>query len=71
MEESDNLRGEGDKIQFIDLRFEGWKVERKKDAPKLHILGMNDDLWDGVRGLGGETWTVCVCRWSFCVSDRL
>ena len=23
---------------------------------KLHVLGMNDDLWDRVRGLGSETW---------------
>ena len=23
---------------------------------KLHALGMNNDLWDRVRGLGSETW---------------
>ena len=26
---------------------------------KLHVLGMNDDLWDKVRGLGSETWKGC------------
>ena len=26
---------------------------------KLHVLGMNDDLWDRVRGLGSETWKGC------------
>ena len=23
---------------------------------KFHVLGMNDDLWDRVRGFGSETW---------------
>ena len=26
---------------------------------KLHVLGMNDDLWDKVRGLGSGTWKGC------------
>ena len=26
---------------------------------KLHILGMNDGLWDRVRGLGSEAWKGC------------
>ena len=26
---------------------------------KLHVLGMIDDLWDKVRGLGSETWKGC------------
>ena len=26
---------------------------------KLHVLGMNEDLWDRVCGLGSETWTGC------------
>ena len=34
--------------------------ESKKEAGKtlhtLHVLGMNDDLWDRVCGLGSETW---------------
>ena len=25
----------------------------------LHVLGGNDDLWDRVRGLGGENWKGC------------
>ena len=43
------LRGERDQIKFIDLGFEGWHVVRFKKARgshKLHVLGMNDDLWD-------------------------
>ena len=38
-EESKQLRGEGDKIKFIDLRFERWQVvvirkaRRKQDVP--------------------------------------
>ena len=26
---------------------------------KLHVLGMNDDLWDKVIGLGSEIWKRC------------
>ena len=26
---------------------------------KLHVLGMNGDLWHKVRGLGSETWRGC------------
>ena len=26
---------------------------------KLHVLGMNDDLWDRVRGVGCEIWKGC------------
>ena len=26
---------------------------------KLHVLAMNDDLWDRVCGLGSETWKKC------------
>ena len=38
-EESDKLRGERDKIKFIDLRFERWQVvglrkaRRRQDVP--------------------------------------
>ena len=38
-EESERLRGEGDQIKFIDLRFEGWhvvgfrKAGRRQDVP--------------------------------------
>ena len=38
-EESEQLRGERDKIQFIDLRFERWQVvelrkaRRRQDVP--------------------------------------
>ena len=61
-ERSERLREERDQIKFIDLGFERWQVIRfrkargRQDVPKLHVLGMNDDLWDRVRGLGRETW---------------
>ena len=55
-EESEQLRGQRDKIKFIDLRFERWQVVRFRKARgrqeegktfhKLHVLGMNNDLWD-------------------------
>ena len=57
-EESERPRGEVDKIKFIDLRFERWQVVRFRKAKEgktfheLHGPGMNDDLWDRVRGLG-------------------
>ena len=40
-EESEQLRGERDKIKFIDLRFERWQVEgfrkarRRRDVPQI------------------------------------
>ena len=35
------------------------KQEEGKMLHKLHLLGMNDDLRDRVRGLGTETWKGC------------
>ena len=64
-EESERLRGERDQIKFIDLGFERWqagrfkKQEEGKTFHKLHVLGMNDDLWDRVRGLCSEAWKGC------------
>ena len=51
-EESERLTGEGDRIKFIDRRFERWQVadlgkeEEGKTFHKLNALEMNDDLWD-------------------------
>ena len=52
-EESERVRGERDQIKFIELRFERWQAvrfrkarRRGKTSHKLHVLGMNDDLWD-------------------------
>ena len=45
MQESEGLREEGDKIKFIDLRFERWQVVRFREARrgkifhKLLVLG--------------------------------
>ena len=41
-------------MKFIDLRFERCQVVRfrkqeGKTFHQLHVLGMNDDLWDKVR----------------------
>ena len=64
-EKSDRLRGERDQIKFIDFRFERWQVvrfrkqEEGKTFHKLHVQGMNDDLWDRVCGLSSETWKGC------------
>ena len=64
-EKSGRLRGERDQIKFIDLRFERRQVVRfrKEDEGntfyKLHVLGMNDDLWDRAHGLGSQTWKGC------------
>ena len=35
------------------------KQEEGKTFHKLHVLGINDDLWDRVCGLGSETWKGC------------
>ena len=53
MEESERLRGEGDHIKFIDLRFErgqvvGFGKERRQAF--LYVLGMNNDLRPRLRG---------------------
>ena len=31
-------------------------IQEGKTVHKLHVLGMNSDLWDRVRGLGSGTW---------------
>ena len=51
-EKSERLRGERDQIKFIDLGFERWQVVRfrkkrgSKTLHKLHVLGINGDLWE-------------------------
>ena len=49
------LRGEGDKIKFINPRFERGQVagfrkgrRRQEKSCQLHVLAMNYDLWDRV-----------------------
>ena len=59
------IERERDQIKFIDLRFERWQVlgfrkaKESKTLHKLHVLGMNEDLWDTFRGLGREAWKGC------------
>ena len=54
------LRGEGDKIKFINLRLERWQVVRfGKGRGRQNIpcfLGMHDHLWDRNQGFGSEIW---------------
>ena len=35
------------------------RQEEGKTFHKLHVLGMNDDLWDKFRGFGSETCNGC------------
>ena len=60
-EESERLGGEGDQIKFIDLRFARRQAigTRKARFQTVHVLGMNDYLWDRISGLGTETWKGC------------
>ena len=64
-EESERRRGERYQFRFIDLRFErgsvvgSGKQEEGKTFHKLHVLGMNEDLWDKVRGLCSESLKGC------------
>ena len=64
-EENERLRGERDQIKSTDLRFERWQVVRFRKARKgkkfhkFYVIGMNDDLWDKVRGLGSESGKGC------------
>ena len=48
---------------ILDLRdgklSDSGKQEGSKTFHKLHVLGKDDDLWDGVRGLGSDTWKGC------------
>ena len=56
---------EGDEIEFLNLRFKRRKVvglgkgRRRQDFHKLHVLGMNSDLWHRVYGVQSEIWKEC------------
>ena len=64
--ESERLRGEREirsssltiDLKDADLQ-DSEKEEEGKAFHKLDVLGINDDLWDGVRGLGSETGKGC------------
>ena len=45
-EESEQLRGERDKIKFIDLRFESWKVVGLKKATRRQDVLQIAYSWD-------------------------
>ena len=69
MRKTKRRRGERDQIKFIDLIFERWHVvgcmkqEEGKALHKLHVLGMNEDLLDGVRGVHAikESFLIFTC----------
>ena len=64
-EESERLRREREirsSLLILDLKDGKWHDSAKQEHKtfhKLHVLGINDDLWDRVRGLGSETWKGC------------
>ena len=62
-EESERLRGEREirsSFLILDLKddkvYDSGKQAEGKTFHKLHVLGVNDDLWDKVHELGSETW---------------
>ena len=65
-EESERLRGEIEirsSLLILDLKDgklqDSGKQEEGKTFHKLHVLGMNDDLWDRVREVCSGTWKGC------------
>ena len=56
-------RGVRSSLLILDLKDgklqDSGKQEEGKTFHKLHVLGMNDGLWDRVRALGIETWKGC------------
>ena len=50
-------------LLILDLKYgklqDSGKQEEGKTLPNLHVLGMNDDLWDRFRGLGSEVLKGC------------
>ena len=51
------------RLLILDLKdgklYDSGKEEEVKTFHKLHVLGMNNDLQDRVRGLDSETWKGC------------
>ena len=49
-------------LLILDLKegkLQGWGKGEDKTFNKLQVFGMNDTLWDKVRGLGSEIWKGC------------
>ena len=48
---------------MLDLKdgkfYDSGKQEEGKTFHKLHVLGINDDLWARVCEVGSETWKGC------------
>ena len=65
-EGSERLRGEREmrsSLFILDLKDgrlqDSGRQDEGKTLHKLHVLGMNDDFWVRVYGLGSETWKGC------------
>ena len=62
-EERQSLIREGDKVMFIDFRFQRRQVAGfskgilRQNAPLIANFWKTDDLWDRACGLGSEIWT--------------
>ena len=62
-EENERLRGEREirsSLFILDLKDgrlqDSGKQKEGKTFHKLHVLGMNNDLWGRICGLGSEAW---------------
>ena len=52
-------RGIRSSLSILDSKegkFQDSGKEEGKTSHEMHVLGMNDDLWDTVIGLGSESW---------------
>ena len=47
-----------------DKLCDSWKEDEGKTFHVLQVLGVNEDLWDRLPGLGSETCTISMC---FCI----
>ena len=56
-------RGIRSSLLILDLKDgrlqDSGKQDEGKRPHKIHVFGMNDDLWNRVCGLGCETWKGC------------
>ena len=55
-EESDRLRGEGDKLKFIDLRFESCRIQERRKGKTLHKFMLVRSL--NLNFGGSNDWTI-------------
>ena len=65
---SQEERGIGSSLLILDLNngklLDAEKQEEGKKFHELHVLGVNDDMWNKVRELGSKNWRVRMSRTS-------